>query len=325
MSMSILLISHDLNMVQKMADRILVMHKGNFIECEEAKNLLSHPQMPYTQKLIASEPAGTPKPLTKEAKLVLETHNLSTTFTKRRLFQKFKPLFAVKNISLTLRAGETLGIVGESGSGKSTLLYTILKLLPQASGSVVFLSKEISRYRQKEFKSLRKDIQIVFQDPFGALNPRFTVFDILSEGLKLHESTLTEAEIDERVCQVMRDISMDIKLRYRYPHEFSGGQRQRIAIGRALILKPKVLALDEPTSALDRTIQKEIIELLRSVQERFNISYLFVSHDLKVVRAMSHRIIVMRHGEIIEQGADLLTHPKTPYTRDLIRASGISS
>jgi microcin C transport system ATP-binding protein len=322
-NMGLLLISHDLTLVGKIADRVAVMQNGEIVEQGETQKILRQPQHPYTQKLISAEPSGSPVPLPDQPKDILRVENLRVSFPEKPLWfwQKTKHVEAVKGVSLQLRQRETLGIVGESGSGKSTLVYAILRLQP-CTGRIVFLGKSLEVLSQKQLRSLRPQMQIIFQDPFSSLNPRFSIGQTIAEGLQVH-SNLSQGAIDEAVAALLLEVGLSPESRFRYPHEFSGGQRQRIAIARALILKPKLLVLDEPTSALDRSIQSEIIGLLRRLQEKQGLSYLFISHDLKVVKAMSHRIIVMKKGEIVEVGnTDVITTtPQSDYAKALMKAA----
>lgn len=321
-SMALLLISHDLRMVARMADRIAVMRSGRILEQGSTQDILNAPQDPYTKHLIASEPHGHPGPLMPNASLLLQCKDITVSFGTRGLFRKAPPFYAVNGASFDVRAGETIGIVGESGSGKSTLAYALLQLLP-LEGEVLFESRLIKGLKRAELRDLRKHMQIIFQDPFSSLNPRLSVAQIISEGLEVHDRASTREARDRKVCAILQEVGLDPSVRHRYPHEFSGGQRQRIAISRALILNPKLLILDEPTSALDRSVQAEVIELLRHLQAKHGISYIFISHDLKVVRAMSHRIIVMKQGKIVEAGSteDIYTNPQNPYTQRLLAAA----
>lgn len=327
--MGLLLITHDLGVVSKMADRTVVMKDGVVVEQGETKQILQQPAHPYTKHLIESEPSGAPTINPDKSQEILSAQNLTVAFEKpvpmlTRLFQiKQKPDFiAVDNISLSLRQGETIGIVGESGSGKSTLAYALLRLV-NSHGAITLEGKRIDSAIMNDLRPLRSSFQIIFQDPFSSLNPRFSINQLIAEGLVVHQPNLTEAERDQKVCDILIEVGLRPDARHRYPHEFSGGQRQRIAIARALILKPRILVLDEPTSALDRSIQAEVIDLLRNLQAKYKLSYLFISHDLKVVRAMSHRIIVMRNGKIVEEGAvnELFDHPKETYTKELLKAA----
>jgi len=327
--MAILLITHDLGVVNKMADRMVVMKDGKVVEQGTTQQVIHNPNHPYTKHLIESEPSGSPAPVPEGSIEVLAAHDLTVAFDKpasllTRLFQfkKEADFIAVNKVSLSLRQGETIGIVGESGSGKSTLAYALLRLI-SSHGEIYLEGKRIDGAIIKDLRPLRSGFQIIFQDPFSALNPRFSVDQLISEGLVVHQPNLSTRERDLRVANILIEVGLSPGMRHRFPHEFSGGQRQRIAIARALILKPRILVLDEPTSALDRSIQAEVIELLRNLQTKHGLSYLFISHDLKVVRAMSHRILVMRHGQIIEEGAvnELFEHPKEPYTKELLKAA----
>ncbi len=324
--MGLLLISHDLGMVAKMAKRIAVMRSGEIVETGDTAEVLKNPEHPYTKHLIDSEPSGTPTPLSPRAETVLKASDICVSFKKQRpWFSKGPEKFinAVDKVSLELKRGETLGIVGESGSGKSTLAYTLLRLQESQAGKIVFNGVNLHALTMKQLRPLRQSMQIIFQDPFGSLNPRLSVAQIIAEGLVVHNAKLTPEQIDHRVADSMHEVGLEPDWRHRYPHEFSGGQRQRVAIARALILQPKLVVLDEPTSALDRSIQAEIIALLRGLQEKHLLSYLFISHDLKVVRAMSHRIIVMKDGHIVEEGDidRIFNHPTTAYTQALIKAA----
>lgn len=319
-NMGLLLISHDLKMVSQIANRIAVMRRGQIIETNCAETILNHPSHAYTQSLIAAEPSGSPAPLAENAPSILAAHNIKVCFTSKKgfLIRKTSHVRAVDDISFSLHEAETLGIVGESGSGKSTLAYALLRLV-DSTGTIIFIGNEIQQLSQKKLRPLRSRLQIVFQDPFSSLNPRLSVGQIITEGLTVHQKNLTPAEIDAAVIRILKEVGLPENARFRYPHEFSGGQRQRISIARALILKPKLLVLDEPTSALDRAIQAEVIDLLRDLQRRHKLSYIFISHDLKVVRAMSHRIMVMRHGQMVELGTaeQIIDNPQTDYAKML--------
>lgn len=322
-NMGLLLISHDLAMVAKIADHVAVMQQGEIVEQGKVKDILKNPQHPYTQKLIAAEPSGSPVPIPDQAKMILTAEDIHVTFREKPLWfwQKGKTVEAVKGASIHLKQRETLGIVGESGSGKSTLIYAILRL-QACKGRIVFLGKHLDEMTQKQLRTMRPQMQVIFQDPFSSLNPRFSVGQIIAEGLQVH-SALSQKDIDGTVAALLEEVGMPAAGRFRYPHEFSGGQRQRISIARALILKPKLLVLDEPTSALDRSIQAEMIDLLRNLQQKHDLSYLFISHDLKVVKAMSHRIMVMKQGEIIEAGdtATITSNPQSDYAKALMKAA----
>jgi oligopeptide transport system ATP-binding protein len=324
LGMAIIFISHDLNIVRRFADRVAVMHNGKLIESGPTADLFAHPHEAYTRALIAAEPAGRKPPIAGNAPVLLEARNVRVAFRlPRRLFQPTPPdLVAVDNVSLDVRQGETLGIVGESGSGKSTLGRALLRLF-HGTGAVTFAGRHLDRLTRPQLRPLRRDLGVVFQDPFGSLSPRLTVGEIISEGLLVHEPSLSRRQRDERAAGALTEVRLDPAARNRYPHEFSGGQRQRIAIARAMVLRPRLLLLDEPTSSLDRTVQKAIVELLRDLQQRFGLTYLFISHDLAVVRAMADRIIVMKDGRVVEEGTtdSIFSDPEHPYTRELIAAA----
>lgn len=321
--LSVLLISHDLTLVRRFADRVAVMHNGLIVETNDTQTLFHHPQHPYTQSLLAAEPDGLPSPLATDAETILSIQDLKLWFPiKKGFWQRVTGhIKAVDGISLHLRTGETLGIVGESGSGKSTLAFAVTRLTTCTSGTIVFQGRDLVPLSQKELRSVRKDLQIVFQDPYGSLSPRLSVGQIISEGLEL--LGLPHAEQESRIINALLAVELDPESRHRYPHEFSGGQRQRIAIARALVLKPKLLILDEPTSALDRTVQKQIVLLLRRLQAENGFACLFISHDLKVVKAVSHRVLVMRHGLMVEtnDSETLFSQPQHPYTQQLLQAA----
>jgi microcin C transport system ATP-binding protein len=321
--LSVLLISHDLTLVRRFADRVAVMHNGLIVETNDTPTLFQHPQHPYTQSLLAAEPDGLPSPLAIDAETILNIQDLKLWFPiKKGFWQRVTGhIKAVDGISLHLRTGETLGIVGESGSGKSTLAFAVTRLTTCTSGTIVFQGRDLVPLSQKELRSVRKDLQIVFQDPYGSLSPRLSVGQIISEGLEL--LGLPHAEQESRIINALLAVELDPESRHRYPHEFSGGQRQRIAIARALVLKPKLLILDEPTSALDRTVQKQIVLLLRRLQAENGFACLFISHDLKVVKAVSHRVLVMRHGLMVEtnDSETLFSQPQHPYTQQLLQAA----
>jgi microcin C transport system ATP-binding protein len=305
------------------------MKDGHVIEKGQTYHLFRHPQHPYTQHLIASEPSGHPKPSAPDSRPLLTAHTIKVVFDKPvsfidRLFQTKKqdPFIAVNGVTLTLKEAQTIGIVGESGSGKSTLAYALLRLLP-SSGTLTFDGHVLNDMNARDLRALRSSLQLIFQDPFSSLNPRLSVSQIIEEGLVVHHPSLSDLERIDHVEHILSEVGLSPEGRHRYPHEFSGGQRQRIAIARALILKPRFLILDEPTSALDRSIQAEVIDLLRTLQEKHNLSYLFISHDLKVIRAMSHYVIVMKDGQVVEEGEteSLFISPKTHYTQTLINAA----
>ncbi|MAH87185.1 MAG: microcin ABC transporter ATP-binding protein [Kiloniella sp.] len=323
-NMAMLLITHDLDVVGAMADDIVVMEKGRVVETGTAQNILSAPRHPYTRMLIDSQPSGNPAPVSAEAKPVIETRELRVHFPifAGVLKTQIGSVKAVDGVNLQIREGETLGIVGESGSGKSTLGLALLRLL-SAEGPISYLGQSIDGASPAAMVPLRREMQVVFQDPFSSLSPRMTVGEIVGEGLSVHARGLDATTVETRVIGALEMVGLDPAARHRFPHEFSGGQRQRIAVARALILEPKLIILDEPTSALDMTVQAQLVDLLRGLQARLGLAYLFISHDLKVVRAMSHRILVMRNGKVVESGEtdNLFADPREPYTRALLRAA----
>ncbi|MFC3071741.1 ABC transporter ATP-binding protein [Shinella pollutisoli] len=322
--MSMLFITHDLGIVRKFADRVCVMTKGRIVEAGPVEDIFGNPQHAYTRHLIASEPKGRPRPADDSQPVVVEAEDVKVWFPikagfLRRVVDHVK---AVDGIDLRLRAGHTLGIVGESGSGKTTLGLALTRLI-SSKGRIAFLGQDIAGRSFSEMRPLRRKMQIVFQDPYGSLSPRMSVADIVAEGLKVHEPALTEAERDRRVAAALEETGLDAATRWRYPHEFSGGQRQRIAIARAMVLKPEFVMLDEPTSALDMSVQAQVVELLRDLQAKHNLAYLFISHDLKVVRALANDIIVMRAGRVVEKGpaSRIIETPAEPYTKALMAAA----
>ncbi|WP_170391119.1 ABC transporter ATP-binding protein [Ruegeria arenilitoris] len=323
-NMGMLFITHDLGIVRRIADRVCVMKDGEIVETGPVAEIFDNPQHPYTRKLLAAEPTGIPDPIDPAAEEVARTEHLKVWFPIQRGFLKRTVGYvkAVNDATLSVRAGETVGIVGESGSGKTTLALAIMRLIA-SEGGITFRGQDVRRWSTRELRRLRKDMQIVFQDPFGSLSPRMTCQQIIAEGLAIHKVDPHRAP-RELVAEVMTEVGLDPAAMDRYPHEFSGGQRQRIAIARAMVLRPKLLVLDEPTSALDMTVQVQIVELLRDLQKKYGLAYLFISHDLKVVRAMSHKVIVMRNGDVVEMGAaeDLFVNALDDYTRELIAAAG---
>ena len=323
LNMAILLITHDLNIVRRYADDVCVMYKGAQVEHSATAELFNNPQHPYTQKLLDAEPSGHPAPLESDQAPLLSTEDLKIWFpVKQGFFNRTQEYIqAVNQVSLKLAKGETLGVVGESGSGKTTLGLAILKLI-RSEGSINFAGTELSGLNQAEVKPLRSRIQIVFQDPYGSLSPRMSIQEIIAEGLNIHQAD-NKALHDQQIIDVLDEVGIDPDSRHRYPHEFSGGQRQRIAIARALVLKPELIILDEPTSALDRTVQKQIVELLRELQTKYGLSYLFISHDLAVVRALSHKLLVLHHGDVVEQGdaQQIFEKPQAEYTQQLLKAA----
>ena len=324
MGMAMLLITHDLGIVRRMAERVYVMQNGEIVEDGTTAQVFEAPRHPYTRHLIAAEPKGQPPTTDPSAPVVVETDNLKVWFPiKKGLLQKTVDYVkAVDGLTMKLRAGETLGVVGESGSGKTTLGLAILRLI-SSEGPIAYVGKHIDSFSSREMRPLRKEMQIVFQDPYGSLSPRLTVGQIIEEGLVILQPELDEDARRVRVGAALKEVGLDPNAQDRYPHEFSGGQRQRIAIARAMVLEPKFVMLDEPTSALDMSVQAQIVDLLRDLQNKRKLAYLFISHDLKVVRALSNYAIVMRNGKVVEEGptADIFAHPKEDYTKALIAAA----
>jgi len=324
LGMSMLFITHDLNLVRRYASRVCVMKQGEIVEQGETKEIFSRPQHEYTQYLLDSEPDQRITTIEPSTDTIIRAENIKCHFPVLKGFFKRQvdSVKAVDDISLILHAGETLGIVGESGSGKTTLGMSLLRLV-DSTGDIYFKHQKISQFREKEMRPLRRHFQVVFQDPFSSLSPRMTVEQIVGEGLKLHFPELDKQQRTRRILQMLDEVGLDEDTLWRYPHEFSGGQRQRIAIARTVILEPEVILLDEPTSALDVSVQKQVLALLADIQQKHQLSYIFISHDLRVIRAMSHRVIVMRNGKIVEQGLvdDVLDRPGEDYTRELARAS----
>jgi microcin C transport system ATP-binding protein len=324
LGMSLLFITHDLGIVRKIAQKVCVMKDGKIVERGDVERVFAAPEHPYTRALLAAEPNPDPAPPQPDAPLVLETTDLKIWFPVKRGFMRkvVGHIKAVDGVSIALRQGETLGVVGESGSGKTTLGLAILRLI-SSDGPIVFMGNKLDGLRFKEMRPFRRDMQIVFQDPYGSLSPRLSVADIIKEGLKVHHPRMTDRERDDRVVQALNDVGLDPEMRFRFPHEFSGGQRQRIAVARAVVLEPTFVVLDEPTSALDMLIQSQMVDLLRDLQKRRNLTYLFISHDLRVVAALASRLMVMRHGKVVEAGdaAVLFRNPKTDYTRALFAAA----
>lgn len=323
LGMSVILISHDLNIVKHYADTVAVMHRGKVIESGLTKDIFDSPKQAYTEKLIHSDPKGRAHPIPENSPVILSSDKVNVWFPKKTSFwgKTTDYLKAANDISIQLKAGETLGIVGESGSGKTTFGLALLKLLP-STGTVVFEGKEIQGLNQADFRPFRRDMQIVFQDPYGSLSPRMSIFQIIEEGLLIHRIS-DKTGREKIIIDALEEVGLDADTRHRFPHEFSGGQRQRIAIARALVLKPKLIILDEPTSALDRTVQTQVIELLRNIQTKYGIAYIFISHDLAVVKALSHHVMVMKQGKIIEQSSceDIFNSPKESYTKNLLESA----
>ena len=322
--LSMLFITHDLGIVRKFADRVCVMTQGKIVEQGPTKEIFETPQHDYTRHLLAAEPKGDPPPADDSAPTVIEGDNVKVWFPIKAGFLRRTVDYvkAVDGIDLKLRAGQTLGVVGESGSGKTTLGLALTRMI-SSEGRIGFVGQDIDDYSFNEMKPLRSDMQIVFQDPYGSLSPRMSIAEIIAEGMHIHMANMSRAEVDDAVASVMEEVGLDPATRHRYPHEFSGGQRQRIAIARAMVLEPKFVMLDEPTSALDMSVQAQVVELLLRLQEERNLAYLFISHDLKVVRALANDVIVMRLGKVVEQGpaTQIFDDPQTDYTKALMAAA----
>ncbi|MFW7526044.1 ABC transporter ATP-binding protein [Vibrio ostreicida] len=325
LGMAMLFITHDLSIVRRIADRVAVMQEGALIEQADCRELFLAPRHPYTKKLIDSDPRGLPVPVKPDSEDLLCVSQLRVWFpitggVFKRVASYIK---AVTDMKFDLQQGHSIGLVGESGSGKSTTGMAILRLIA-SQGSISYQGQELQGLDRKAMLPYRSRMQVVFQDPFSALNPRMSVAQVIGEGVRVHQR-LDEVEIDKMICDVMSEVDLDPLTRHRYPNEFSGGQRQRIAIARALILKPEFLLLDEPTSSLDRTVQAQVLDLLKALQEKYRLTYLFISHDLNVVKSLCHYTIVMKQGEIVEQGAtlDLFDHPQQAYTQQLVSLSSV--
>ena len=320
--MSLLFITHDLNIVRSIADRVYVMKDGQFVESGKKDDVFGNPRHDYTQRLLAAEPSGEPDPVPENSEDLMQAKDVKVWFPIQRglIRRTVGYIKAVNPSNFAVKRGETVGVVGESGSGKTTLALAMMRLVA-STGSIRFLDQNIQGLKSTALRPVRRNMQMVFQDPYGSLSPRMTIEQIVSEGLRVHG--VSEGKRRELVADILEEVGLNTDMLQRYPHEFSGGQRQRIAIARAMILRPKLVVLDEPTSALDRTVQAQIIDLLLGIQRKHELSYLFISHDLRVVRALSHKIIVMRNGDIVESGssADVFNNPKTPYTRELIAAA----
>ena len=325
--MAIMLITHDLTVVRKTSDRICVMRYGKIVERGFTEEVFSNPKHEYTKHLINSEPSGEPDPFDEENKnYIIEGQKCTVKFVLKKgnfFNQKKSELIAVNNVDIKARYGETIGIVGESGSGKSTLGMSLIKLQEINSGKIFFEDKEIQNYNTQKMKELREHMQIVFQDPFSSLNPRHTVKQIIGEGLEINRKDLSNEDKDNLVIKTLEEVNLDESVLHRFPHEFSGGQRQRIAIARAIILNPEFILLDEPTSALDLSIQAQIIDLLRSLRRNHNLSYIFISHNLKVIRSLCHYTLVMKDGKVIEEGItkEVLDNPINEYTKQLVQSA----
>ncbi len=324
LGMSLLFITHDLGIVRRIAQRVCVMKEGKIVEQGDVERVFAAPTHPYTRALLAAEPKPDPAPPQPQAPIVLQTTDLKVWFPiKRGVLRKVVGhIKAVDGVSLEIRKGETLGVVGELGSGKTTLGLALLRLI-SSDGPIVFLGNQLQGLRFKQMRPFRLDMQIVFQDPYGSLSPRLSVAEIIKEGVTVHYPAMTERERDQRVARALSDVGLDPATRFRFPHEFSGGQRQRIAVARAIVLEPTFVVLDEPTSALDMLIQSQMVDLFRDLQKRRNLTYLFISHDLRVVAALASRLMVMRHGKVVESGdaAALFANPQTDYTRALFAAA----
>ncbi|MCC0025595.1 MAG: ABC transporter ATP-binding protein [Zhengella sp.] len=322
--MSMLFITHDLGIVRKIADRVCVMTRGKIVESGPTRAIFENPQHDYTRHLLAAEPKGHPPAADPSAATVMKGDQVKVWFPVRQgFFRKVVDhVKAVDGIDVTVKAGQTLGVVGESGSGKTTLGLALSRMI-QSEGAITFEGKRIDSHSFKDMRPLRSHMQIVFQDPFGSLSPRMSVSEIIEEGMAIHFPDLSRAERDARVVAVLEEVGLDPSSRHRYPHEFSGGQRQRIAIARAMVLNPRFVMLDEPTSALDMSVQAQVVDLLRDLQKRHDLAYLFISHDLKVVRALANEVIVMRGGRVVEYGTadQIFENPQTDYTRALIAAA----
>jgi microcin C transport system ATP-binding protein len=322
--MALLLITHDLGIVRKFADRVCVMRGGEIVEAGPVAEVYERPQHPYTQRLLGAEPKGRPDRVAATPPVIMRARNLKVWFPiKAGLFRRaVAHVKAVDGVSITVRQGRTLGVVGESGSGKTTLGLALLRLL-RSDGSIEYAGRELQGLTTKELRPLRREMQIVFQDPYGSLSPRLTVAQIVEEGLRVHQLGGTAGERRTLIEQALVDVGLDPASADRYPHEFSGGQRQRIALARAMVLRPRLVVLDEPTSALDMSVQAQIVDLLRELQQRHDLAYVFISHDLKVIRALADDVIVMQAGRVVEEGParDVLDRPRQPYTRALMAAA----
>ncbi|TIQ52400.1 ABC transporter ATP-binding protein [Mesorhizobium sp.] len=322
--MSMLFITHDLGIVRKIADRVCVMTKGRIVETGPTKEIFANPKHAYTKHLLAAEPKGKPPAANADAKAVMTGEDIKVWFPiKRGFFRRtVDHVKAVDGIDVTVRAGQTLGVVGESGSGKTTLGLALARMI-SSTGTIRFDGRDINQLSFSAMRPLRRELQIVFQDPFGSLSPRMSVAEIIEEGLKIHAPKLSPDQRDDKVVEVLNEVGLDPETRHRYPHEFSGGQRQRVAIARAMVLNPRFVMLDEPTSALDMSVQAQVVDLLRNLQAKHNLAYLFISHDLKVIRALANDVIVMRNGQVIEAGPSeqIFGSPQTDYTRALISAA----
>jgi microcin C transport system ATP-binding protein len=324
LGMAMLFITHDLGIVRHLADRVCVMTNGEIVERGHVADVFGNPKHSYTRHLLVAEPKGEPPEVDPDAPEIASTDNLRVWFPIKRglLRRTVGHIKAVDDVTMSVRTGQTLGIVGESGSGKTTLGRAILRLLP-SEGRIVFLGSELQKHGWSEMRPIRKDMQIVFQDPFGSLSPRMTIAEIVAEGLNVHFPALSEEDRERKVTRALIEVGLDPTMMHRYPHEFSGGQRQRIAIARALVLEPKLVVLDEPTSALDMSVQAQVVDLLRMLQTRHRLTYLFISHDLRVIKALANDLIVMKDGKVVEAGpaAEIFANPQSPYTQQLMSAA----
>jgi microcin C transport system ATP-binding protein len=323
-NLSLLLITHDLEIVKKMAHFVCVMTHGEIVESGEAAQVLTAPKHPYTHSLIASQPKGDPVPFNSANPTLLSVKALTVQFPiKEGVWQRVVgSVDALINADFSLKQGETLGIVGERGSGKTTLAMAVIRLIA-SKGEILFKNNRLDQLSGRQMRAFRRYLQIVFQDPFGSLSPRLTIEEIIGEGLSVHQLATSESGKESLILKAMQDVRLEAESRFRYPHEFSGGQRQRIAIARALVLSPSLLILDEPTSALDRAVQSEVLDLLKDLQEKYHLSYLFISHDLKVIKSIAHRLVVMKSGHIVEAGKtqEIFSNPQNSYTKKLIKAA----
>ncbi len=324
LGMAVLFITHDLTLVRRIADRVCVMTQGEIVEQGPVARIFGGPRHPYTRHLLAAEPKGEPPHADTSAPVVLEARDLKVHFPVQRGFLRRTVGYvkAVDGVTMAVREGQTVGVVGESGSGKTTLGLALLRLI-SSKGDILFAGRNIQGWSWSQMRPLRREMQIVFQDPYGSLSPRMSIGEIVEEGLKIHGLGRTGEERRELVAAILEEVGLEPAMMDRYPHEFSGGQRQRISIARAMVLRPRFVVLDEPTSALDVSVQAQIVDLLRDLQERHNLAYLFISHDLRVVRALAHDVVVMRAGEVVEQGPaeEIFTRPRQPYTRALLAAA----
>jgi microcin C transport system ATP-binding protein len=324
LGMALLIITHDLSIVEKMADRVCVMQSGKIVEQGDTAELFKNPQHTYTKMLLSAQPKGEAIAAKADAPVLLDATAIKIHFPKTKSFfgKITEWVKAVDNVDIVAKKGQTIGVVGESGSGKTTLGLGLLKLV-KAEGRIVFQGRDIGPLNRKAMLPLRQNMQIVFQDPFGSLSPRMSVGAIIGEGLEVHRKTISKDAREELIIKALEAVHMDPETRHRYPHEFSGGQRQRIAIARALALEPEFIVLDEPTSALDVSVQAQIVDLLRELQQKHGLSYMFISHDLRVVRAMAHDLIVMKNGKVVESGpaAAIFANPQQPYTKTLLEAA----